>query len=546
MFSEERLDLGYDYGTVATITTKTSIIESKNGKEQRTPQWYQPLLQFNIGKRSEINNQLDQLIAFFQARKGAYEGFRFKDWSDYQFSTIITLNANKQAQLFKAYSVAGFTVKRPLIKIVPESILVSVGNSPVTTGWTVDFNTGIITFDQIQTELIQVSGEFDVPVRFATDEINLRFEAFEACEPESNLKLFSLENLNLTEIRINPTLALSLDQIPQSLDHQINLGYDYGTIGGVEFATKINQLVSGQEQKISDWTTNRGNWEVGARTLIKSDLDYLISLFRVCRGKAVGFEYFDWGTESQINVRFGEDAIAFRFDAYEQGTGRVIFNLAGVPLVGFVNNVFIGLTSGTGLAGIDPTGSRHRILEFTFNGQNLFGNLQINGNASMVAGNILQLTPAANSQAGSAFWKSALSSARINQDWSVFFVYEIIENSRYDGITFLITSSGPKSLAGGGAIGYFGIKSMVAVEFDTFKNNEYGDPNNNHIAITTDGEGFAPIILATQSSPGLDLVGQRWVWIDYVNSQLRVFIASSNSKPSSPILTHSVVLSSLL
>jgi uncharacterized protein (TIGR02217 family) len=329
-FSEERLDLGYDYGTVATITTKTSIIESKNGTEQRTPQWYQPLLQFNIGERSEINDQLDQFIAFYTARKGAFQGFRFKDWSDYQFSTIITLNANKQAQLFKAYSVAGFTVKRPLVKIVPGSILLSVGNSPLTTGWNVNFNTGIITFDQVQTEPIQVAGEFDVPVRFATDKINLRFEAFEACEPESNLKLFSLENLNLTEIRINPTLALSLDQIPQSLDHQINLGYDYGTIGGVEFATKINQSVSGQEQRISEWATRRGSWEVGARTLIKSDLDYLISLFRVCRGKAVGFKYFDWGTESQINVRFGEDAIAFRFDAME--AEKVIFNLSGVPL----------------------------------------------------------------------------------------------------------------------------------------------------------------------------------------------------------------------
>lgn len=338
-FSEERLDLGYDYGTVATITTKTSIIESKNGTEQRTPQWYQPLLQFNIGERSEINDQLDQLIAFYQARKGAYQGFRFKDWSDYQFSTIITLDANKQAQLFKAYSVAGFTVKRSLIKIVPGSILVSVGNSPVTTGWTVNFNTGIITFDQVQTEPIQVSGEFDVPVRFATDKINLRFEAFEACEPESNLKLFSLENLSLTEIRINPTLALSLDQIPQSLDHQINLGYDYGTIGGNEFATRIERLISGHETRISEWTTNRGSWEVGSRTLLKSELDYLIALFRVCRGKAVSFKYFNWQSEEEIIVRFGEDAIAFRFDAYEKGTGRVLFNLAGVPLQQVINPI---------------------------------------------------------------------------------------------------------------------------------------------------------------------------------------------------------------
>jgi Legume lectin domain len=87
---------------------------------------------------------------------------------------------------------------------------------------------------------------------------------------------------------------------------------------------------------------------------------------------------------------------------------------------------------------------------------------------------------------------------------------------------------------------------MVAVEFDTFQNNEYGDPNNNHIAITTDGEDGVPVSLATQSSPGLDLVGQRWVWIDYVDSQLRVFISSNNTKPNSPVLTHDVGIANLL
>jgi len=543
-FSEERLDLGYDYGTVATITTKTSIIESKNGTEQRTPQWYQPLLQFNIGERSEINDQLDQLIAFYQARKGAYQGFRFKDWSDYQFSTIITLDANKQSQLFKVYSVAGFTVKRPLIKIVPGSILVSVGNFPLTTGWVVNFNTGIITFNQVQTEPIQVSGEFDVPVRFATDKINLRFEAFEACEPESNLKLFSLENLSLIEIRINPTLALSLDQMPQSLDHVIKLGYDYGTIGGAKFATKINQLVSGQEQRISEWTTNRGSWEVGSRTLLKSELDYLIALFRVCRGKAVSFVYFDWGQMAYFPVRFGEDAIAFRFDAYELGTKRVLFNLAGIPVVATgkslprpenaTRETYLGLTAATGLAGLNPMGSRHRILSFTFNGKNLLNPnlLQLNGNASFTQ-NILQLTPAANIQAGSAFWIEPLTNP--NSNWSVFFTYEIIANSRYDGIAFVITNSisGINSLGTGGGIGYIGISPRLAIEFDTFFNRDI-DPNNNHITLNTEGRTNLEIVIP---DPGIDLVGIRFVWIENTSLELKVYLSENNQKPASPILT---------
>ena len=108
---------------------------------------------------------------------------------------------------------------------------------------------------------------------------------------------------------------------------------DFDSIGGNEFATRIEKLVSGHEARISEWTTNRGSWEIGQRSLLKSELDYLISLFRVCRGKAVSFKYFNWQNEGEVLVRFGEDAIAFRFDAFEKATGRVIFNLSGVPLV---------------------------------------------------------------------------------------------------------------------------------------------------------------------------------------------------------------------
>lgn len=332
MLVEERLDLGITYGTTATITTNTAIVESLSGRETRSINWVQPLIKFNIGQRGCINQELESFIAFHRARKGAYEGFRFKDWSDYQLSNqLITLNQDLQAQLFKTYTVAGVSVKRPLVKIVEETVTVNVGNSPVTEGWEVDFNTGVITFDEQPTGAIRVSCEFDVPVRFESDKIDLRFEAY---EPGTGRKIFNWEGLTLTEVRISPAIPLPLDPVPQNLDHAINLGYDYGTVGGQKFATRIEKLVSGQEQRTSEWATSRGSWEVGSRTLLKSELDYLIALFRVCRGKAVSFRYFDWGTESEKLVRFGEDAIAFRFDAYEPGTERVIFNLAGVPLVG--------------------------------------------------------------------------------------------------------------------------------------------------------------------------------------------------------------------
>ena len=332
-FVEERLNLGIVYGTTATITTKTAIVENFAGVEARSINWAQPLLKFNIGQRGCLNQELQYFIAFHKARKGAYEGFRFKDWSDYEFNQVITVNANKQAQLFKTYTVAGVSVKRPLVKIVTGTVSVFVDNNPVTQGWTLNYNTGVITFEEIPTGTIRVSGEFDVPVRFETDKIDLRFEA---CEPESGRKIFNWESLSLSEVRVAPAIPLSFDLIPQSLNHVIDW-YDYGTVGGNKFATRIERLVSGLEKRNDEWLNPRGEWEIGARTLLKSELNYLIALFRVCRGKAVSFKYFDRRESSEVPVRFGEDAIAFRFDAYEQGTGRVIFNLAGMPLVAIIN-----------------------------------------------------------------------------------------------------------------------------------------------------------------------------------------------------------------
>jgi len=542
MFIEERLDLGITYGTTATITTSTAIVETFSGTEIRSINWVYPLLKFNIGQKGCLNQELEYFLAFHAARKGAYEGFRFKDWADYEFNTVITLNANKQAQLFKQYSVAESSVKRSLSKIVIGTVLVFINNVAVTQGWSLNYNTGVITFDAIPTGTIRVSGEFDVPVRFESDKINLRFQA---CEPGTGRKLFNWEGLTLTEVKLLPTIPLAFDLVPQFLNHRINLGYDYDSIGGNEFATRIEKLVSGHETRISEWTTNRGSWEVGSRTLLKSELDYLIALFRVCRGKAVSFVYFDWGQMAYFPVRFGEDAIAFRFDAYELGTKRVLFNLAGIPIVATgkslprpenaTRETYLGLTAATGLAGFNPTGSRHRILSFTFNGKNLLNPnlLQLNGNASFTQ-NILQLTPAANSQAGSAFWIEPLTNP--NSNWSVFFTYEIIANSRYDGIAFVITNSisGINSLTPGGGIGYLGISPRLAIEFDTFFNSIFNDPNNNHIALNTAGRTNLEFVIP---DPGIDLVGIRFVWIENTSLGLKVYLSENEQKPASPILT---------
>jgi uncharacterized protein (TIGR02217 family) len=334
-FIEERLDLGITYGTIATLATKTTIIEEGGGAEQRTIDWEQPMLKFAIGQRGCINDELEYFIEFHQERKGAYEAFRFKDWSDWRVDggAIGTGDGTTtEFQLFKIYSVAGQAVKRPITKPVAGTLTVYVAGT-VTSLVTVNTATGLITFASAPTGAITADFEFDVPVRFEGDEIKLRFESF---EPGTGRKIFNWEGLTLVEVRIPPAIPLPIDSIPQSLDHTIDLGYDYGTIGGNRFETRIDKLVSGYENRASNWENPKGSWEIGQRTLDLSELEYLIALFRVCRGRAIAFRYLDRAEIIFRNVRFGEDSISFRFDAYERGPGRVIFDLSGVPLAGVV------------------------------------------------------------------------------------------------------------------------------------------------------------------------------------------------------------------
>ncbi|MEG3437663.1 DUF2460 domain-containing protein [Pannus brasiliensis CCIBt3594] len=341
-FLNDRLNLGIDYGTLATLTARTGIIEEGGAGEQRSIGWEQPLLRFNLGERGYRDEKLEYIIDFQRQRKGAYQGFRFKDWSDWKAigQAIGTGDGvTTQFQLYKSYTVAGWTVKRPITKPVEGTVKVYVDGVERVSGWTVNTLTGVITFSAAPAGAITADFEFDVPTRFEGDEIRLRFEVF---EPGTGRKIYNWEGTSLVEVRDPPAILLPIDPVPPFLDHTIELGYDYGTIGGNRFDTRIDKLVSGYERRIANWDNPKGAWEIGQRTLDLEELQYLIALFRVCRGRAVGFRYLDRAENFPRSVRFGEDAIAFRFDAYERGTGRAFFNLSGVPLTAIAPSIDAG------------------------------------------------------------------------------------------------------------------------------------------------------------------------------------------------------------
>jgi uncharacterized protein (TIGR02217 family) len=329
MFDEQILQLGINYGTITTLTYNTNILVNGSGCEQRNANWSQPLLKFEIGDRTVSKSELEYLNQFHQLRQGSYRGFRLRDWSDYLGRLQPAIQKQPGIyQLVKIYSVGTYNVLRPIHKPVAGTVRVYVDGDEWVVGWTINTTTGIITFTQAiaNNAIVTADFEFDIPVRFEQDNLDFRLEAHIRNRPE---KIFSLQRLTLVEIR---STDLIVNSVAQKLNHTIDLGIDLRTVGGQRFNTTIVLTGAGFEARSPNWSIPRGDYNIGDRTLSKSHLSYLISLFRVAHGAASGFSYFDRAKDENVPVRFGSDSISVRFDAIDQNTGEVIFNLAGLNL----------------------------------------------------------------------------------------------------------------------------------------------------------------------------------------------------------------------
>lgn len=184
----------------------TQVQRSFNGSEERNVNWDSALWKGELGECSFLQKQMDVLNAFFRARKGKAIGFRHKDWADYQVAPtqgVLTLLPVPAApytyQLFKNYSTAGgATDLRKIVK--PVLGTVKVFQSGVQVPCTVDYSTGTVAFAAAPGAApLSWTGEFDVPVRFDTDELKSRFMAIDRQSGERMHQVFSLP---ITELKL--------------------------------------------------------------------------------------------------------------------------------------------------------------------------------------------------------------------------------------------------------------------------------------------------------------------------------------------------------
>ena len=331
VFLEQRLELGLNFDASYGPRFSTAIATQSDGQEQRRAMWSQPLIVANLAGRAVDKIELDYLLDFHASVKGSAYGFRLRDWSDYKsgLTAIGTGNGTTQTwQLIKRYTVGSYTVTRPITKPVANSLTLYLNGIATATGWSLNTTTGVLT--TTLTGAIAVDFEFDVPVRFAEDQIKFTFEAADPFD--ATRRIFTLDALTCTEIRIEPTIYPAIEPLPPSMP-LFDLGYDYGTNGGPQFDTGIASTASEFEARIPYLDTPKGSWNIGDRTLDRAQVDYFLAFYRLCRGMAVPFSFKDWQDETTKPVRFAEDRISLQFNAYRPHDQQVIFYLGGLAIV---------------------------------------------------------------------------------------------------------------------------------------------------------------------------------------------------------------------
>lgn len=194
-FHEERFPTSISFGSSGGVERRTEIVTLVNGFEERNSPWAQSRRRFDAGLGVRSMDDLAQVLAFFEARHGRLYGFRWKDWMDHKSCVPSALpspddqeliGAAATWQLTKTYADLSASYARSITKPVAGSIRVAVDGVELASGtdFTVDTGNGLVTLAIPAPGGASVTAgfEFDVPVRFDSDTIDVNLAAFEAGE----------------------------------------------------------------------------------------------------------------------------------------------------------------------------------------------------------------------------------------------------------------------------------------------------------------------------------------------------------------------------
>ena len=197
-FHEVRFPLAIGFGSTGGPERRTDVVLLASGHEERNSRWADSRRRYNAGTGLRSLADLSGLIAFFEERRGKLYGFRWRDRLDWRSGAAGETSspidqpigtgdgATSVFQLAKTYGGGFAPYRRDIVKPVAGTVRVAVDGTeqPIGVAFTVDATNGRVTFQPGHVpgagSAVTAGFDFDVPVRFDTDRLDINLAAFEA------------------------------------------------------------------------------------------------------------------------------------------------------------------------------------------------------------------------------------------------------------------------------------------------------------------------------------------------------------------------------
>jgi uncharacterized protein (TIGR02217 family) len=196
-FDDVRFPVAISRGSSGGPERRTEIVVTGSGAEERNSRWAESRRRYDAGFGIATRDELHAVLAFFEERRGRLHGFRWKDHADFKSCApgraVSALDqelgtgdgARSAFQLVKRYGSGLRDYVRTITKPVAGSVTVAVAGVTAA-DFSVDGLTGVVRFaaGSIPPEGARVTAgfEFDVPVRFDTDQLRINLSHFAAGE----------------------------------------------------------------------------------------------------------------------------------------------------------------------------------------------------------------------------------------------------------------------------------------------------------------------------------------------------------------------------
>jgi uncharacterized protein (TIGR02217 family) len=169
-----RLSAKVEVGFSAVVAFSTRVVELKTGYERRNANWLNPKRRFTARTAGWNAEMRAELLNLAHAARGSLYSWLFKDWNDYSVtaqSLGVAPSGTTAVQLVKTYTYGSETYTRTITK--PVASTVTVYQNGVAKAGSLDEATGLFIPTTAWTtgQPLTWTGEFLVPVRFASDDI---------------------------------------------------------------------------------------------------------------------------------------------------------------------------------------------------------------------------------------------------------------------------------------------------------------------------------------------------------------------------------------